>query len=524
MTINKSILLFFFAFSQYVASSQQYLGIIGSNYAGTNAVYANPANMVDSRHKVFVNLGAADMFLGNNAVRWTAPYSFAKLTSGLVLKKPKEIWRSSYLEPIDNNREKNLNGLVDVRGPAIMYAIDSKQSIAITSRGRGALSATNVSPVLAKLIQYGPRNPTMIRDANNLSMSLNMNAFAEIGLSYGKDISLNSEEAIKVAVSVKRVIGLTNFHMIAKESAYQLSDNVPDPNGTSALFDNVLNLKYLNAKYGFSDEDLGLNDFNLSPDYWASNASPGRGYALDIGLVYESRPQIQKYAYKVKGKQRWDETQNKYDYKIGVSLIDIGRVNFNNPTYVSNYEVVTDNKNVFDNQIKLFPNRRLINSINTSLNVSASDNMNSFFSILPATFQAFFDYKVRENIYVYSTWVQNLRSVNKLGMRMPSLVSVVPRYESKWIDVAMPVSLLNDYLLLTLGISARFGPIFIGSDHLQGLFNIGNPRGFDLHMGANIPIYHKLPTLSNNCYYEKSENAFINFFKKRKKKSNKGLR
>jgi Family of unknown function (DUF5723) len=515
------IIYFFLFFSNFYSFSQQYLGIVGSNYAGTNSIYANPANSVGSPHKIYINLAAADLFLGNNAIKWDAPYSFVKLLSGAVNKSKKVIWRKSYLIPVENDREKNLNGLVDARGPSVLYSIDNKQSIAITSRGRGGVSFTNVSPEIAKLIQYGPRNPTIIRSAQDLNLSLNMNAFAEIGLTYGKDISINPEEAIKVGVSIKRIIGLANFHMIAKESDYQLVNNVQNPLDPTTYFNDVLYLQKVNAKYGNSDEDTGLEDFSFRPGYWAGKASPGRGFGLDLGVSYEYRPEIHKYSYKVKGVQHYDETKTKYAYKVGVSLIDIGRVRFDNPTYVSNFQTVTDNRYVFDNQMKLFPNSRLIRSVNNTLGVSETSDANSFTSNLPTTIQTYIDYKVKENVYVYGTWVQNLNGENSLGMRMPSLISVVPRYESKWIEVAMPLNLLNDYQLLTIGLSTRLGPFFIGSDNLQGLLNIGSPRGMDLYAGLNIPIYYKLPKTATDCYYDEPSSRFRNIFKKKSKKPKK---
>ncbi|MES2798120.1 MAG: DUF5723 family protein [Bacteroidota bacterium] len=519
--ISKLVFLLFIQLS-FVINAQQYLGIVGSNYAGTNSIYANPANSVDSRHKVFINLAAADLFIGNNAIKWNAPYSFLKLISGAVIPSQKLIWRNSYLTAIENNKEKNLNALVELRGPSVLYSIDSKQAVAFTSRGRGAISFTNVSPEIAKLMQYGPRNPTIIRSGQDLNMALNMNAFVELGISYAKDISLNPEEAIKIGISAKRIVGLTNFHMVAKDSDYQLVNDVVNPQDPSFLYDNVLNIQHIDVKYGQSDEEAGLNDFSLRPGSWIGKDSPGRGFGFDLGISFESRPEIRKYSYKVKGKQRWDETQNKYAYKIGLSIIDIGRVKFDNPSYVSNYYTVTDNKYVFDNQMRLLPISRLVNGINNSLNVGAASSLNSFYSSLPTAIQAYFDYKVKDNYYVYSTWVQNLRSDNKLGMRMPSLISVVPRYESKWINLAVPLSLLNDYQLLTLGFSARLGPFFIGSDNLGGLFNLGNPRGMDIYSGLNIPIFNKLPSISTDCYYEKSERRF-QLFKRKPGKRNKGL-
>ncbi len=107
----KITIVFTLIFLSNSLKAQQYLGIVGSNYAGTNSLYANPANRVGSRHKVFVNLAAADLFVGNNAVKWNADYTFLRLLRGAVDKTlPKVPWGPNSLETIDNNNKKNLNG------------------------------------------------------------------------------------------------------------------------------------------------------------------------------------------------------------------------------------------------------------------------------------------------------------------------------------------------------------------------------------------------------------------------------
>jgi hypothetical protein len=521
MTFKKLTIVFCIFFILQSSQAQQYLGIVGSNYNGTNGLFTNPSNKVDSRHKIFINLAAADLFLGNNAVKWNADYSFGRLLRGGINPSlPKVVWRPSNLETIENNKEKNLNGLVDLKGPAILYSIDNNQTVALISRGRGGLSLNNLSPELAILIQKGSKNPTIIRNGTNQSITTNMNAFTEIGLNYARNISPYPEEAINVGISVKRIIGLTNLHFIAKNSDFQIIDNVPDPLGGAFLYDDVLDILRFNGTYGNSNEQTGINDFNFSPGYWLGKPSPGHGIGVDLGISYEYRPNIRKYAYREKGVEKFDETKNKYEYKLGISLIDIGSVKFDNNAYVQNYTATVTNRRLFENLYPLLPNvtgNELITTTNDVLGVSATSSIGSFRSKLPLNFQTYVDYKLQENVYVYATWVQNLRKSDNLGMRMPSLVSIVPRYETPSLEFAVPVSLLNDYQLLTIGLSARLGPFFIGSDNLQGLLSIGKPKGFDFFTGLNIPIHYKLPKLPNNCYYDTPKGGLKKWFKRKKR-------
>jgi Family of unknown function (DUF5723) len=509
--ILKLFVIPFFLISFQVVS-QQYLGIIGSNYAGTNSLFANPANIVDTRHKIYINLASVDFFAGNNAVKWNAPFSFLTFASNSFTNK-KVTWQAAYLKQTDNNHEKNMNVLLDVKGPAFLYTIDNKQSFAISSRGRGGATITNVSPELAVLLQNGQNSPLIRPIATNQNMAMNMNIFAEIGFTFAKDISFNREEAIKVGITVKRIIGLGNYHTIAKNVEYNLVTPI-------SLTNPILNIGNADLKYGNSMVKEGIDAFNLSPGYWLGKPSPGRGIGLDVGLSYEYRPDVEKYNYNEKGVRKLDPTQNKYKYKLGVSIIDIGSVKFDNPAYVSNYEASISNKLIYKTSFrKLKSTNRLVDDINTINGPIPLSG--SFVSKLPMTFQTYFDYKIKENVYVYGTWVQNLHSDNSLGMRMPSLISVVPRFEKKNVEFSMPVSLVNDYQLLTIGIAGRVGPFFIGSDNLQGLFSIANPRGMDIFGGVNIPIFHKMPRLSTNCSYDKVETGFRKYFRHKSRKVNK---
>jgi hypothetical protein len=500
---------------------QQMAGIVGSNYAGTFSIYANPANVVDSRYKVYVNLAGLDFFVGNNALKWQAPYSLVSYATSQALNNKKKQWQPENIGTINRPTNKNLNNIVQMMGPAILFSINDKQAVSISSRGRSFTNFKGVSSELMSLFVHAPGSSQRAAAGQNQSLAVNFNNTVEIALNYGQDIALNNTEAIKVGLSVKRIIGLSNFHFVAKDSDFQLVTAF-DPN--NVLYEGVLNLQKLNARYGYSDERRGVEDFNFRPGYWLGKPSPGRTYGFDIGLVYESRPDIQKHTSRRLGKVVTDMTQNKYKFKIGAALIDIGSVKFDNTAYVSNYQSVTQNRLVFENNMTVFPLRSMVNGINQSLNTDVNSNRYKFRSHLPTTLHLSGDVHVQKNYYVGAHLVQNLHLGKGVGMTMPSSVSVTPRYESKWLDLALPLSLLNNYQLLTLGMAARLGPVFVGSDNLQGLFGIGKPRGSNLYAGASIPIYHKLPASATRCYTDNKSNMWKKAFgKARKPKKQKAI-
>jgi hypothetical protein len=494
----KKVATLYFCYSMvsYTIYSQQWAGVAGSNYMGSHAAYTNPALITDSRYKVYVNLGAADYFLGNNALKWNAPFGLFNFAKDKAQNTKKYRWQANYVSPTNNQNNKNFNNLFELRGPAIMYTIDETQAVSISSRGQSFINFKNVSSEVASLMWENPNSPFRVRQANDQNLSVNFNNIAEIAGSYAKNISLNSSEAISVGVTLKRIIGLSNFHFIANNSDYQL---VTVFDNTGNIIENALNLQQLYAKYGFSDERLGLQDFSFKPGYWLGKPSPGRAIAADIGITYEHRPDIQKYQSRSKGKQTTDLTRNKYKYKVGVALANIGRVKFDNAAYVSNYNTSTQNRVVLENNFSLFPNRRLIDGINQAVGNTNAENTSRFNSHLASTLNIHADYHLKDNYYIYSQLCQNIRLANTVGMFTPSSFSVVPRYESPWLDVSFSVNLVNNYQLLTLGTAMRLGPVFLGSDNLQGLLKIGQPKGSNVFAGASIPILHRNSSKITDC-------------------------
>jgi hypothetical protein len=89
-----------------------------------------------------------------------------------------------------------------------------------------------------------------------------------------------------------------------------------------------------------------------------------------------------------------------------------------------------------------------------------------------------------------------------MGMNQPSMFAITPRFESKRLDIALPISLQNGYRNLAFGVNVRVGPFFFGSDNIAGIVNIGNPKGISGYMGLYLPILKKLVNISNACYTE----------------------
>ncbi|MCY7353454.1 MAG: DUF5723 family protein [Cytophagaceae bacterium] len=498
-----SFILFFLISSRAVA--QYLLGIGSSNYAGTNGLYLNPAHVADSRHKVFVNLATYDNFLTNNYLAWGAPYSVNGMFTNTVPDRYRSdrgliLFRDEYLIEKLNGRDKRITLGADLRGPSVLYTINDRFGVALTSRLRLGGTLTHVSESVARLIRYGTAETTRIEPEDfGTGFALNLNGYAEFGGTFGAVLVNSDVDFIKAGVTLKRLVGLYSAHMIADNLAYKFVSDPTTRGKANVLIENV------DVRYGHTDEDAFLNAAP-TPQFLLGRQSAGGGWGVDLGIVYEYRPDIGKYDYREKGVRRFDPGQNKYQFRLSVSLLDVGAVRYRNPAYVSAYDVSRTNRLIDDNAFdKIGGSDDFLAAVNTTLGVTDSDRQTSFRSALPTALQVSLDYKVQENMYVNALLMQRLGSTRTIGMTAPNVLAITPRYERKWLEASLPVVFFDDYRAMTIGLALRAGPIFIGTDHLSGFLNIGNPKGYDAYFGAHIPIFRRRPAGPDACWYEKKE-------------------
>lgn len=500
--------------------AQQWLGISGSNYAGTNSVYNNPANLADSRFKLYVNLVGNDLFFANNYAGWNAPYSVFQLLNNSASSEYRNskniiIFKNAYYDINRGGEPFHANLLDDLRGPSAMFTINDKRSIGLLSRVRTITNFNGISEPLAEVIRLGTDTLSIKNQPFNLSgTSLNINSYAEFGLSYGQVLKDEDEDFIKVGITVKRVVGIYSSHINFQEANYDIVDDPTDLTLPPNHKKQILRINTLKADYGYTTEGSYKN---AKPSFsWGlGNQSAGAGWGVDVGIVYEYRPDNRKYVYRKKGVAKLDPSKNKYEFRIGISLLDIGGINYNNPNYVRNWKVDVNNKTFNSSDVSMIEGSDdAYKRINQTLGLTDLNGQNNFSTGLPSSFQINLDYHIQDKFYVNSLWVQGLRGDQSMSMKIPSSLSITPRWEGKWFEVAMPFVLFDNYNAFAFGIAGRIGPLFLGTDNLGSFLNINRPRSTDIYFGLSVPIFRKPPTLPNACFYEKRERKDWRFWKK----------
>ncbi|WP_435355674.1 DUF5723 family protein [Emticicia sp. SJ17W-69] len=513
----------------YATYAQQWLGISSSNYAGTYSIYSNPANVADSRYKFFLNIAGVNAEMINNYASWAAPYSFLALSSNTVADKYRGtsgliIFKNSYFQENLGKPNSSAFAGADIRGPSMIYTFEkAKLAIGLSSRVRTLANLNNVSADIAHVIVSGTVLPNLYgQEQNNNHFALNLNAYSELGLTLGAVIREQDQTFLKVGLTVKRVNALINIHALANDIDFTITQNTQRPNRQDVF------LKNAEGIFGITKIEA-LRSAKFSTQWLFGDLAAGTGYGFDIGAVYEFRPDFDKYDVRFKGKWLTDGSKNKYLYRIGVSLLDIGQMNFVNPKYVYETNIAASNTLVAPGTFnKIDSQNRLYNQMNAAFGLTESNYHNSFVSSLPMAFSVNIDYKLKEKIYVNAILVQGLRNSKTIGMSQPSLLAITPRFESKHLEVSLPIALINNYRNFTVGLMGRFGPLFIGTDNLGGVLNIANPKGISTYFGLFLPIFRKLPDSPNDCYVEQKTSLRQNlrniFIKHQQRKRWKGLR
>lgn len=100
------------------------------------------------------------------------------------------------------------------------------------------------------------------------------------------------------------------------------------------------------------------------------------------------------------------------------------------------------------------------------------------------------DYPLYWRFYVNATFIDNLVNRDNFGNSYYNQFTVTPRYDSRLISFAIPITyswLAND---MKVGFGFRFSGFFVGSDDMLALFS-SHQYGFDIYMGGYVPIKFK---------------------------------
>ena len=426
------------------STAQEKATISNSNYAPTNGVYLNPSLMVDSKAWLDINIVGAGAFAHNNYIYLPKSNLYTLL-------------RNNNVTPLDNYNKINKHafGVANIQGPSLTLNI-GEHAVGLNTTLRSFTNVNRVPYELAKFAFEGyDYNDLQNKNFSMKNGTIDHMTWGEIGLSYGKIIKKQNRDLIQVGGTVKRLYGIASAGFQVDELNYIV------PNDT------VMN----------------VSNFQGSAYYAEPKFGAGKGWGLDLGVTYRKmKSDVTNYVphSKYSGCEKKD-----YSYKIGVSLLDVGRINFQDNA--TRYDYTSGEGNI--NQVA----DATFESITDQTNSLVVDNgtllnYTNYKQHLPTAISVQADYNLGKHVYINGTLIQNVRQTHKTGVIRSNSLTLSARYELKRFEVNLPVT-LHQYRYPVVGIMVRYQNIIVGTDYLTPFLFKSNLYRGDIYFNIKLPFY-----------------------------------
>ncbi len=455
----------FIAFT-HLGFSQEMLGIVNSNFAGTAGIMINSSSIANSPFVFEFNLITADLFLENNYL-YIPNNSLMSLKSrfeneeDLLAYTNKNINEDGKMSDFvlkdgytNSSVRKNVYFNTHAMGPSFMIRIKD-HSFALHTAVRTNISIVGVHHSIAKYAFEGlPYRNQHFEKFSAPKFRINILSWSEYGLTYATVFTRNQDYLIKGGATIKYINGHLGAYFNNGILEYEITEQDP------ILFERLdASIYNVDLDYGYTDPSTLDN----------GSINKGQGYGISIGGAYE---------------QMVDDP-DKYKWRIGASLMDIGSINIKSDA--SSFNLNNSQRTwirVDTAKFKNISQADSVISVKIYNDMTSSKGGNSFRMGLPSAISVQGDYRVRDYIFINMTWVQRIPKRGP-GIDRGNLISVTPRFEMKWLELALPL-LLYEYTRPRFGLAARLGYLTVGSDNFSSLFFKHKFTGFDIYASLRI--------------------------------------
>jgi hypothetical protein len=505
-----------FTLLSLITKGQHQSGIQYSNYSDVVTNASNPASLASSKISIGINIFNAEATIFNNYTKWSAPFSFISLFTGLVPSKYRNfgglvIWQNGYATTNDSKDIINGNASVRLLGPAVYFKI-KRVNLGVQAGVNivGFGSFTNTSEEIGRhIVQIRPVGLYGTPVTNNQA-KVNIGFYKEFYLSFGKRIVNQRFQRLNIGITAKYLTSNNYLAIDATSLDYTVSPSVSNPPKSKTDFQRTEGTFY------FAEGNTGILATSILNELTSIN-NLGTGFGGSIGFTYEYRPEQLRHSKKVNGEWIEKEEETGYKYRVGVSVEDIGYLNYNGVKVAdikSNTQVTFDNDEFRENSRPSL----LINLIENKYGTNPADYTTSFSYLTPARIHGFVDYKFKEGKYVTAFVNQSVLSNDRIAPFGQSTFGIVPRFETKNTMLSAPFVVTNNFQHVTLGLTARYRSFYLGTNHLLGFFNFSQTKGVSIYGGLFLSFYTRQKKMDNNCYYpgDKRTKKKLLLFKKRK--------
>ncbi|MBC7864490.1 MAG: hypothetical protein IAF38_16060, partial [Bacteroidia bacterium] len=432
-SLAKLSVALFFSVTAITSTAQERLGISTENYSGIGNSFINPANSAHTPFQFDLNFGTASAFLNNRLINFsiaTPQTDSAEQTFHFSLPPFK-------------------NGSADViaafKLPSLAIRFENF-TIGVFSNYRFHGTATNFPTDFARNFING-----FSPSSAGLTYKIKKHEIAELhwqetGFNISRTVNYYTNERLYFGANIKYLYNGGGFYLGS---------------------DNAYDFTVLDSFHYYVPAYAGL----------FGKGKKGSGVSADLGIKFVK---FEKGAWFQKSNNENEKLYNNYLFSAGISLVDFGWMKFKdaNSTQfnIQNLNVLLDTAELNNLDVP-DPTAMMLGALgNMASEINNSSATIPKFSMqLPTALSYQCDYQPYRKFYVNLTGKIGLPLFN--GGRVPAagMIALTPRYETKKLMVALPLSLFR-YKEPTIGAAIRYRGFTIGSDVI---FSGNRTKGFD---------------------------------------------
>ncbi len=453
------------------AKGQEMLGVVFSNYTGVSTAAINPALLTGTRVFMDVNIIGGNATFANDMIYFSPDNNTIRKAinqDSTIFTGGRFNWGRTF-NYYNNTNDKYFAATLKIIGPSMMLQA-GRHAFGFATSFRSFQTGKNIPygiPITSyEGLSYPEFHGVEFDDIDFDFVSL---TWSEIGFSYAYDFYDLYSNRFTFGITLKGLLGHEGGYINMRNSSYVI-ENEQD-----------VNFKNIDADIGFA------LPYSYDTTYTTDFDPPVKGYGagFDFGLVFT----------KLKSTVVWEGEEklcarpyNDYDFKIGISILDVGAITFTKDTELHKFDNVSKNWIDFDTiQFKGIHYAMQVYSKGFyNGDPDASYEGDQIRVWLPATLSLQFEYHLKQRIYLSALWMHPLRFNSRTVWR-PAQLAFIPRYENRYFGVSVPVSLF-DYKDPRIGLAVRVYSLTIGTDRLGSLLGVSNFNGMDIYFSFRFNI------------------------------------
>lgn len=454
-----------------ISQAQQIPGMEISNNGGLYRTTYNPAALGGTRYQFQVNVLTMGGSINNRYFDFIGRNAF--LTPILASGSSKEIYgRSRTMGSLTTSDPIYLTS--DIRWPSVLFSAGERHGFAIQFRTRGYIQGTNIPETIGQL--YAKRMDTDLSVPSSGSwgaFDLTQQSFSEIAFSYGVSLIKSDIQHLRIGATGKRITGARLSYIKGNIERFQVNSPA-DPALSKEL---VLENAIYESGYSSPMKKTGLRPVLNGNDY-------GSGWAYDLGISYEIG------SVWTKNKEVYNDSPD-YLLRISASVTDMGKISYDH-TQQHIEEGTAEKVSVRQPELETIADHGATGFMQV-FKGNPVDEYNMPHPELPAALHIDADVQLARSFFINISKTKALHTPDEdfRNIYQPDYIMITPRFEDDDFDLAFPVTIVKGNKKPNLGLTAHFGPIFVGFSNVTGIFPARNKRISMGYIGLSIFKFKK---------------------------------